>query len=297
MRASRPTALPKCRVEDCSLIHPSQPPDVGFLLDAEPGLDLLVPEPERADARRAARGRLIRLRRGRCAPPRLETRQPILGFWIAEGLLCRETTLQDRRLIEFHGPGDILGPAPTDESPATMGEPALTALEDVSLIALGSTFIRAGARWPELIDAVTRRMEGQRRRLTAQALIIHLPQAKHRLLLMLWHLSQRWGHVTPSGLHLPLRLTHDILGQLIAARRPTVSLAVKELDGEDLVRRCRDGSWLLTTRGQAAARSLIASDAGRRSKRDAGRPGSTGRVQDSRAVADARVQRPVAATG
>jgi hypothetical protein len=43
----------------------------------------------------------------------------------------------------------------------------------------------------------------------------------------------------------PLALTHRILGQLVGARRPTVSTALSELaEREELVRR-PDGSWLL----------------------------------------------------
>jgi hypothetical protein len=43
----------------------------------------------------------------------------------------------------------------------------------------------------------------------------------------------------------PLALTHRILGQLVGARRPTVSTALSELaERQELVRR-GDGSWLL----------------------------------------------------
>jgi CRP/FNR family transcriptional regulator, cyclic AMP receptor protein len=43
----------------------------------------------------------------------------------------------------------------------------------------------------------------------------------------------------------PLALTHRILGQLVGARRPTVSTALSELaERGELVRR-PDGSWLL----------------------------------------------------
>ena len=43
----------------------------------------------------------------------------------------------------------------------------------------------------------------------------------------------------------PLALTHRILGQLVGARRPTVSTALSELaEREELTRR-PDGSWLL----------------------------------------------------
>jgi hypothetical protein len=42
-----------------------------------------------------------------------------------------------------------------------------------------------------------------------------------------------------------LRLTHELIGQLVGAKRPTVSLALRELDERGTVYRRSDGSWLL----------------------------------------------------
>jgi CRP/FNR family cyclic AMP-dependent transcriptional regulator len=51
--------------------------------------------------------------------------------------------------------------------------------------------------------------------------------------------------VSGDGVIVPLALTHRILGQLVGARRPTVSTALSELaERGELVRRA-DGSWLL----------------------------------------------------
>jgi hypothetical protein len=62
---------------------------------------------------------------------------------------------------------------------------------------------------------------------------------------LFWHLAERWGRVTGDGVIVPLALTHRILGQLVGARRPTVSTALSELaERGELVRR-PDGSWLL----------------------------------------------------
>ena len=50
-----------------------------------------------------------------------------------------------------------------------------------------------------------------------------------RLVLLLWHLGARWGRVEPSGLRLSLPLTHRLLGQLVAAERPSISHALGRL--------------------------------------------------------------------
>jgi hypothetical protein len=65
-----------------------------------------------------------------------------------------------------------------------------------------------------------------------------------RLLAILWLLAESWGHVTPAGTRLPLTLTHDALGGLIGARRPTVTLALGDLTERGAIVR-QDRGWLL----------------------------------------------------
>ena len=68
----------------------------------------------------------------------------------------------------------------------------------------------------------------------------------------------------------PLALTHRILGQLVGARRPTVSTALSELaEREELTRR-PDGSWLL--RGDPPDAESLA--------RKPSAPGQSARPQD-----------------
>jgi CRP/FNR family transcriptional regulator, cyclic AMP receptor protein len=66
------------------------------------------------------------------------------------------------------------------------------------------------------------------------------------LLTLFWHLAERWGRVTPDGVLLPLTLSHRMLGQLVGARRPTVSTALGALTRAGEVSRALDGTWLLT---------------------------------------------------
>jgi CRP/FNR family cyclic AMP-dependent transcriptional regulator len=66
-----------------------------------------------------------------------------------------------------------------------------------------------------------------------------------RLLVMMWYLADRWVKVTPGGVNVPLRLTHQTLGRLVGAQRPSVTTALKQLAVEGLLTRAADGSWLL----------------------------------------------------
>jgi len=62
--------------------------------------------------------------------------------------------------------------------------------------------------------------------------------------LLLWHLAARWGRVERGGIHLTLPLTHRLLGQLVAAERPSVSHALSRLGDAGLVESTA-GDWHL----------------------------------------------------
>jgi CRP/FNR family transcriptional regulator, cyclic AMP receptor protein len=70
------------------------------------------------------------------------------------------------------------------------------------------------------------------RHLAVNMAIAHYPRIDHRLLLLLWHLADRWGRVTAAGTRIPLRLTHALLADLVAARRTSVTTALAQLEDE-----------------------------------------------------------------
>jgi CRP-like cAMP-binding protein len=50
-------------------------------------------------------------------------------------------------------------------------------------------------------------------------------------------LAHRWGSVTQHGAALQFRCTHSILAELVAATRPSVTLALQELESADMLSR------------------------------------------------------------
>ena len=75
--------------------------------------------------------------------------------------------------------------------------------------------------------------------------LLQLSPVETRLLVLFWHLAERWGRVTPKGIVLPLGLTHQLLGQLVGCRRASVTTALKAVTRSGLVVRLGDGGWLL----------------------------------------------------
>ena len=81
--------------------------------------------------------------------------------------------------------------------------------------------------------------------LAVQLAIADLRRMEDRLAMLFWHLADRWGTVGPGGVSVPLRLTHDIIAQLVCAQRPTVTAALRRLDARGTLQRRRDRTWLL----------------------------------------------------
>jgi CRP/FNR family transcriptional regulator, cyclic AMP receptor protein len=76
------------------------------------------------------------------------------------------------------------------------------------------------------------------------------------VLVLFWHLADRWGRVEPDGVHVPLRLTHELLGRLIAVRRASVTASLGRLRERGFIERRPDRSWLLHSDGLRAVPDL-----------------------------------------
>lgn len=222
------------------------------ILDFDPDLGECIDRPQWPLARAAFVAELLSVRAGAwtaAASP------DSIGFLIVDGVVCREVSLVDRRSLELLGSGDVVQ-APSESGWPQLGDgTALTAITDSLAFELGPSFIRAAARWPGVLAAIIRRIDAQRERLAVQGLTAHVPRAEHRLLLVLWHLAARMGRVTGQGTVIPLQLSHDLIGQLIAARRSTATLAISRLEEDGLLARRRDGAWVITHEGEQYARA------------------------------------------
>jgi len=111
---------------------------------------------------------------------------------------------------------------------------------------LDRRFAAQVASFPEVNAAVVDRVNERALRLAVTQAISQLNRVDRRLLALFWHLAERWGRMTPEGVALPMTLSHRMLGQLVGARRPTVSTALSQLVSEGEIRRRDDGTWLLT---------------------------------------------------
>ena len=212
------------------------------LLDAEPDLAAGLPADEAALARRIVAARTQALDRG---PWSGDLGEGAVGAVVLSGLLTFSVAMDGADGLQLRGTGDVLLAQHSDGRLA--GEAAAWAVaKPARLAVLDDVFVGATRRWPTLLAAFLRRLSAQDEALAVQHSIAQLPRVDQRLLALLWQLAQRWGCVTRVGIVLPLALTHEVLGQLVGSRRPTVSLALTGLAEQGLVLRQPDRTWLLT---------------------------------------------------
>jgi hypothetical protein len=112
------------------------------------------------------------------------------------------------------------------------------------VVLLDERYLLATRSWPWLARALHARMSEHARRDRAQLAISHLPRVEDRLMALMWLLADGWGRVTPTGIRIGLSLSHEVLGGLIGAQRPTVTLAVGELAKRNVLIR-QDEQWLI----------------------------------------------------
>ena len=218
------------------------------LLELDPDLGRLLP-PERQDE--AARGLVVSVQElydGGSELAALTRSSPShLGVLVLDGVVAREVVLGDTVSTELLGAGDVIRPW-TLEEPAGLLESTVlwSALSDVSLALLGRRFAVELCGYPEVYTALIDRLSQRSARLATTQAISQMTKVDRRLVALFWHLAERWGRMTAAGVHVPLRISHRLLGQLVGARRPTISSAVGQLaTSGELVRR-PDGTWLVT---------------------------------------------------
>jgi CRP-like cAMP-binding protein len=240
------------------------------LLEAQPDLaEGLSPEDE-AQARRHVVALLDSIEQGPWEPADRYNLDPaFFGLLVIDGMIARDVELGGRRCSELLGPGDLLRPADYDDTEASVpSESALHVLEPSRVAVLDGRFARVACRYPELVSRLIGRTLRRSRWLAILLTISSMPRVDARVQALFWHLADRWGHVTLDGVVVPVRLTHDMIGRLVGAHRPSVTTALSELSRAGRISRLPHG-WLLKgdpltaaapnpVRNRAALRSIDA---------------------------------------
>ena len=168
-----------------------------------------------------------------------------IGLLVLEGLIVRRVGRTGRHGAELLGPGDVMRPWQHDgEDVSVRFQTEFRVIDEAELAVLDARFAARAAAYPELSSALVGRALQRSRTLSVNMAIAHYPRVDLRLLMLMWHLADRWGRVTPDGIRVPLRLTHQQLADLVASRRPSVTSGLHRLVEEGHLSRLGD-DWLL----------------------------------------------------
>ena len=214
------------------------------LLDLDPDLGALLGERRRAAARAELLVRVLRLARGTWAGGELGPANPgHVGLLVLDGAIAREVVLADSISTELLGPGDLIRPwSPARMLPLLGQRVRWQVLAEARFAVLNRGFGVALSHYPEVTSLL---LDGRAERLATIKAIAQLNSVERRLLALFWHLAEDWGRMTSEGIVIPLTLSHRLLGELVGARRPTVSSALATLSRDGKLTRRNDDSWLL----------------------------------------------------
>jgi CRP/FNR family transcriptional regulator, cyclic AMP receptor protein len=172
----------------------------------------------------------------------------VLGLLVLDGLLSRRLLLGGRSSIDLLGPGDLIRPWQEDDSAnPLMRDVRWRALSPSRTAVIDGEVVRTLSAVPSVLASLVARIVDSNHALSERLAIAQMPVLRTRVMALLWHLADQWGRVEPGRTVIPLRLSHSALAELLAAQRPSVSVALAGLVSERHIGRGDDGFWHLLT--------------------------------------------------
>lgn len=227
-----------------------------YLLDADDDLADLFDVRTRLAVRQGTTVRVLEAAAGECdLAATFDGVRDGFGLLVLDGLIVLETRVGERTAAELLGAGDLLQ-APGDRVEAILDRyDCWRVLRPTRFGLLDCEFAQRVQPWPQIAQALLRRAGRRTADIDALRAISCHPRLEVRLDLVFWHLASRWGRVERAGIRLTLPLTHRMLGQLVAAERPSICHALARLGQAGLVTGST-GDWHLVGSAREHLESL-----------------------------------------
>ena len=220
------------------------PPEIVAVLDEDPDLAADLDGSRLATATRDLRAAVFSVPGGRWDPDgHAASVRGGVGLLVIDGVLARRVGTQRRSGAELLGPGDLLRPVASEGAADSIFQTSWRVIEPLRIAVLDQRFLMRLAQYPEIAGQLIGRATDRARHVLVHMAIAHHPRVDARLLHLLWQLADRWGRVTPHGVSIPLRLTHELLADLVAAQRPSVTLSLQQLERQGEI--TREGGRLM----------------------------------------------------
>ena len=213
------------------------------LLEADPDLARNLPPDSLRTLRPTLVADVLELPVGEWKPSHSEPHKGHLGYLLLSGLILRHTRINGSRSGELISRGDLL--RPWIEDPISFSTVEWRVMEPVRLAVLDPRVGIKICTRPELSAALLDRLTLRARSLAIHAATENMRGLDDRLLVLFWHLAERWGRREQGAVVVPIRLTHETLSLLVGARRPSVTTALGTLAGRGDLERRENGEWVL----------------------------------------------------
>lgn len=167
------------------------------------------------------------------------------GLLALSGLLCRHVGRERRAAAELIGPGDVF--RPWDQPGRWASIPAdcnWNVLMPSRIAVLDREFAARAGAFPEIAIALHKRALERATRLATLMCLANYRRVETRLLHLFWQLADRFGSVGREEIRIPLLLTHAVIAEMAALRRPSVTSGLAQLDAAGILRR-DDQGWRL----------------------------------------------------
>lgn len=211
----------------------------------DPDLAAAVPADRRRLAARCCKARVAELPTGEWSGQAQGVDSSGVGLLVLSGALCRRVGQKESYGAELLGPGDLLRPWEQIGTWASIPtEASWTVIQSSEIALLDADFAQRASHFPEIGSQLVGRALLRSRYLAVLLAIISQRRIETRLKMLFWHLADRFGQVNGEWVEIPIPLTHSILGELVAARRPSVSTALSCLQEEGGLIRTGSG-WRL----------------------------------------------------
>jgi CRP/FNR family transcriptional regulator, cyclic AMP receptor protein len=186
------------------------------------------------DALRVARTRAVAavlvLDPGPCDLRHRRPETSLDALLLLDGTLTREVRVLGRIFTELLGPGDVLRPWGREDVELVPCDVEWHALTRATLALVDAPFHERVRPWPQIAGALVERGVRRAHRLALQRALSCHKRLEDRILMLFWHLAERWGRVGPdSTMLLRLPLTHRLIGEIVGAERPSVSATLGRL--------------------------------------------------------------------
>jgi CRP/FNR family transcriptional regulator, cyclic AMP receptor protein len=216
------------------------------VLDLDPDLGDGIAADQLQQARRACQAETFELRQGQWDPEaNPSVTEGGYGLLVLSGLFCRRVVQGQRYGAELLGPGDLLRPWDRiDQWSSIPIDSDWLVIEEARLAVLDRDFAAGCADFPEIAVALIRRGLMRSRYMAINFAIVAERRVETRLTMLFWHLADRFGRMRGEWVEVPVPLTHRILSELVAARRPSVSTALTKLQEQGVLLRTAEG-WQL----------------------------------------------------